>query len=56
MLVASVKAASEVAMLALYSKSEDCAKHVRLRATPPLSEAAIGDEKSHLILSSGQKM
>ena len=49
MLVASAKAASEVAVLALYSKSEDCAKHVRIRARPPLSEAVIGDEKSHLI-------
>ena len=49
MLVASVEAATEVAVLALNFKSEDCAKHVRVRAWPPLSEAVIGDEKSDLI-------
>ena len=51
MLVASMKAATKVAVLASYSKSEDCAKRVRVRAGPPLSEAAIGVEKSHLIFS-----
>ena len=49
MLVASVKVASEVAFFSLYSKSEDCAKLVRVQARPPLSEAVIGEEKSHLI-------
>ena len=51
MLVASVKVASEVAVLALYSKYEHCAKHVRLQARlqagQPLSEAVIGVEKCH---------
>ena len=46
MLVASVKVASEVAVLALYSKSEGCAKHVR---APPLSEAVKGVEESYSI-------
>ena len=49
MFVASVKAATKVAVLALYSKSEDCAKHIRVRAGPPLSEAVTGVEKSYLI-------
>ena len=38
----------EVAMLALYSKSKDCAKHVRVQVRPPLSVAVMGDEKIHL--------
>ena len=38
MFVASVKAATEVAVLALHSKSEDCGKHVHVRAGPPPSE------------------
>ena len=48
--VDSTKAASEVAMLALYS--EDCAKHdfVHVRAGPRLTEAVIGDEKSLMFL------
>ena len=45
MLVASVKAASKIAVLALYFMSEDCAKHLRARAGPPLSEAVIRVEK-----------
>ena len=49
MLVTSMKAATKVAVLALYSKSEDCARHVGVRAGPSLSEAVIGVEKSHLI-------
>ena len=49
MLLESVKAASQVAVLALYSKSEECAKHVPVRVRPPIFEAMIGDEKSHLI-------
>ena len=49
MFVASMKAANKLAVLALYSKSKGCAKHVHVRAGPPLSEAVIGVEKSHLI-------
>ena len=49
MLVASMELATEVAVLALYSKSKDCATYVRVRARPLLSEAVIGVEKSHLI-------
>ena len=48
-LTAFTKTATEVAELALYSTSEDCAKHVCVWAGPPLSEAVIGIEKSHLI-------
>ena len=36
-------------MLAFVFKSWDCAKHVRVRAGPPLSGAVIGVEKSHRI-------
>ena len=49
MLLASVKMASEVAVLALFSKSENCANHVRVRTGQPLSEAVIDVEKCHLI-------
>ena len=47
MLLAPAKAASEVAVLNLYSKSEDCVKHVLVWAIPPLSEVVIGDEKTN---------
>ena len=36
-------------MLTLHSKSEDCAKHVRVPAGQSLSEKMIGVEKCHLI-------
>ena len=36
-------------MVALYSKSKDSAKCVRVWAGPPLLEAVIGTEKSNLI-------
>ena len=49
MLVASMKAAAKVVMLPLYSTSEDCAKHARVRAEPPLSKALTGVEKIHFI-------
>ena len=49
MIIASMKAAAKVVVLALYSKSEDCAKHARLRAGPPLSEAVTGVEKIHFL-------
>ena len=51
MLVASVKAASEVAVLALYSESQNFTKHVRVQDRPPLSEAVIGDEKKVISFS-----
>ena len=50
MLVASMKAATRVAVLALYSKYfKTVPKHVCVRIGLPLSEAVIGVEKSHLI-------
>ena len=49
MLVASMKAATKVAVLALYFKLEDCAKHVGVRVGPQLSEAVIGVRKIRLI-------
>ena len=43
-------------MLAFNSKSQDCAKHVRVRAGPPLSRAMIRrcEMSSHFSASRGQ--
>ena len=49
MLVAYLKTAAKVAVLALYFESEDCTKQVRVLAGPPISKAVIGVEKSHFI-------